>query len=82
MLQGSIAKKQSNCIWLFAGFTFYRGGGKDLNPFLIAAMIRSALNLKRTCPACKKDQVVRSDQKKEPLKCKFCGAIIPPRSDK
>ena len=45
-------------------------------PFVISSLLR-VLSLKRICPMCKKGQVVSSDQKRKPVKCKFCGATMP-----
>jgi hypothetical protein len=55
-------------------------GVKDLNPFFISTILRNLLSLKRICPACKRGQIVSSDQKRKSVKCKFCGATIPARS--
>jgi ribosomal protein S27E len=38
------------------------------------------LHLKRTCPKCKRDQVVPVAKKQVTVPCKFCGTdILPPR---
>ena len=42
------------------------------------AVIRTVLSLKRTCPKCKRDQVVKRSQKTEAVSCIFCTASIPP----
>jgi hypothetical protein len=55
-------------------------GVKDLNPFFISTILRNLLSLKRICPACKRGQIVSSDQKRKSVKCKFCGATIPAQS--
>jgi uncharacterized protein (DUF983 family) len=47
-------------------------------PFF-AAIIGAILGLKRTCPKCRRDQLVSSEQKNFVVKCKFCGADMPPR---
>ena len=48
-------------------------------PFVISPLLR-ILSLKRICPMCKKGQIVSSDQKRKPVKCKFCGATVPAKS--
>ena len=40
--------------------------------------ISMILNLKRTCPKCKRDQIVPPGKSKEKVRCKFCGADISP----
>ncbi|MHB8110421.1 MAG: 30S ribosomal protein S27 [Syntrophorhabdaceae bacterium] len=35
------------------------------------------LNLKRKCPKCKREQVVKPGEKHKTVTCKFCGAKIP-----
>jgi transcription elongation factor Elf1 len=45
----------------------------------LAAMIGAILGLKRRCPRCGRDQVVPKGNKHETVKCKFCGAEIPPK---
>jgi ribosomal protein S27E len=47
-----------------------------MNPFM--AVVSVILQLKRTCPRCKRDQIVAPSQKKRTVLCKFCGADIPP----
>lgn len=37
------------------------------------------LRLKRRCPRCSRDQVVAESREKETVKCRFCGADIPPK---
>jgi ribosomal protein S27E len=49
-----------------------------MNP-LFQAVISTVLRLKRTCPKCKRDQVVPASKKLENVRCKLCGADIPPR---
>jgi len=49
-----------------------------MNPFIFSAIVRILSN-KRICSACNKGQIVSSDQKRKPVKCKFCGAVIPVR---
>jgi len=51
-----------------------------MNPFFVYGLLRNIKNLKRTCPACKRGQIVISDLKRKPVKCKFCGKTIPARS--
>ena len=51
-----------------------------MNPFVISTFFR-ILNFKRTCPMCKRGQIVSLDKNKEPVKCKFCGATIPAGSN-
>ncbi|MBW2133775.1 MAG: hypothetical protein JRG72_00880 [Deltaproteobacteria bacterium] len=48
-----------------------------MNPFL--AMLSVILGLKRTCPQCHRDQIVPARDRPKAVKCKFCGAAIPPR---
>ena len=54
-------------------------GVKGMFPFVISSLLR-VLNLKRICPMCKKGQIVSSDQKRDPVKCKYCGATMPAQS--
>ena len=54
-------------------------GVKGMFPFAISSLLRF-LSLKRICPMCKKGQIVSSDQKRKPVKCKFCGATMPAQS--
>jgi len=44
----------------------------------IDTAIRTILRLKRTCPKCKRDQVVKPSQKIDGVSCIFCTASIPP----
>ncbi|PKN35321.1 MAG: 30S ribosomal protein S27 [Deltaproteobacteria bacterium HGW-Deltaproteobacteria-19] len=37
------------------------------------------LRLKRRCPKCGSDQVVPESRERETVKCRFCGAEIPPK---
>lgn len=48
-----------------------------MNPFVHTA-VRTLLSLRRQCPACKRGQLVRADQKHKTVKCKFCKTPIPP----
>ena len=50
-----------------------------MNPYIISTVIGAILGLKRTCPVCKRDQNVPAGKKRESVRCKFCGADIPPR---
>lgn len=49
-----------------------------MNP-IFQAVIHTVLRQKRTCPACKKSQIVPAGKKAEAVRCKSCGADIPPR---
>ena len=49
-----------------------------MNPFL-AAVMGTLLHLKRKCPKCKREQIVKKNQKDKTVPCKFCGAKIPPK---
>ena len=48
-----------------------------MNPFMAAISV--ILHLKRTCPVCKRDQVVPASKRSQTVPCKFCGADVPPR---
>jgi ribosomal protein L37AE/L43A len=48
----------------------------------VYAAIRAMLHLKRKCPKCKRDQVVKPSQKTEIVSCKFCTEKIPPSRKK
>jgi len=52
-----------------------------MNPFVISAILRIFSN-KRVCPACKRSQVVSSDQKGKSVTCKYCGEMIPAQSNR
>ena len=41
------------------------------------AAIRAAFDLKRTCPKCHKDQVIKSEFRHKVVNCKYCGTQIP-----
>ena len=56
-------------------------GVKNMNPFVISAILRIFSN-KRVCPACKKGQIVSSEQKGKSVTCKYCGEMIPARSNR
>ncbi len=45
----------------------------------MAAIVGALLGLRRRCPRCGRDQLVPKGKKLETVKCKFCGAEIPPR---
>ena len=49
-----------------------------MNPILQAVM-STVIRLKRTCPQCKRDQVVPRSKRLERVPGTFCGADIPPR---
>lgn len=51
-----------------------------MNPFFLFTAIGTVFGLKRTCPACKKDQIVPASKKRVRVRCKFCAADIPPRT--
>ena len=44
----------------------------------LGSILGRLLHLKRTCPKCKRDQIVPSARKHEAVSCRFCGARIPP----
>lgn len=50
-----------------------------MNPYFISTVVGTILRLKRVCPHCKRPQVVASDKKHLTVKCRFCGAEIPPK---
>ena len=49
-----------------------------MNPFL-AAIMGTLLHLKRKCPKCKREQIVKKSEMHKTVACKSCGAKIPPR---
>jgi hypothetical protein len=49
-----------------------------MNP-IFSVVMRTMLSLKRTCPMCKKDQLVRASKRKQIVRCKFCNADVSPR---
>ncbi len=51
-----------------------------MNPLFIAAL--SAVAPVRECPSCHAKQVIPRDKKEETVKCKYCGAEIPPPQKK
>jgi transcription elongation factor Elf1 len=46
---------------------------------LFQSVLNAILKLKRTCPACKRDQIVSVKEKNRVIPCKFCGTPIPPK---
>jgi len=48
-----------------------------MNP-IFQAVFSTIFRLKRTCPKCKRDQIVPVSKRLESVRCKFCGADIPP----
>lgn len=44
---------------------------------IFSTVIKTILDLKLTCPKCKRDQIVAKNRRNEVVKCKFCGAVIP-----
>jgi ribosomal protein S27E len=51
-----------------------------MNPLLFFTAVGTILGLKRTCPRCKRDQIVPASKKRKRVRCKFCGSEIPPRT--
>jgi len=45
---------------------------------IIQMAIALELAYKRTCPKCERDQITQANRKNEAIKCKLCGANIPP----
>ncbi len=45
---------------------------------LLGHTVTNALGRKRTCPSCKRVQVVAQVKARSTVKCKFCGADVPP----
>jgi hypothetical protein len=56
--------------------------GTIVNPYVVSAIISKILGRKRICPACNRGQVVSSEEKDKPVKCKFCGSTIPAQVSK
>lgn len=50
-----------------------------MNPYFLAAIIEAVRNRKRECPQCGRTQVVPAERKDRTVRCKFCGAGIPPK---
>lgn len=46
--------------------------------WLLNSVMRVLLDFKRVCPKCGKEQAVDPDKKTQKVKCRFCGAEIPP----
>ncbi len=44
----------------------------------IQAVLSMLLQRKRTCPKCARDQVVPLGKRFATVRCKFCGAPLPP----
>ncbi|NLI33955.1 MAG: hypothetical protein GX422_14430 [Deltaproteobacteria bacterium] len=51
-----------------------------MNP-LFASVISAVAYTKRTCPKCRKTQMVSPRDKKKTVICKSCGSEIPPPPD-
>ncbi len=49
---------------------------------ILQAIISTIFHCKRTCPDCKREQVVSPADLKKTIRCKFCGAEIPDSRDK
>ena len=49
-----------------------------MNP-IFSVVMRTMQSLKRTCPKCKRDQVVPTSKRKQIVRCKFCNADVPSR---
>ena len=45
---------------------------------IYTTVISTILNLKRTCPKCKRSQIVPASNKQQIVRCKFCNADVPP----
>jgi len=48
-----------------------------MNP-IFAAVMQAFMRVQRKCPKCGKGQFVSANKKGEKVKCKACGAEIPP----
>ncbi len=42
------------------------------------AIVSTILALARTCPVCRRRQVVPASRKAQHVRCRNCGALIPP----
>lgn len=51
-----------------------------INIFL-ASVMGTVLHLKRKCPKCRREQVVKPSETNKTVKCKFCGVNMPPSKD-
>ncbi|HPA26913.1 MAG TPA: 30S ribosomal protein S27 [Acidobacteriota bacterium] len=47
---------------------------------MMKSVVSTVANLSRTCPKCKKKQVVQKSKVHRTVSCKFCGADIPPKA--
>lgn len=54
-----------------------------MNPLFMGAIVGGIVHLlKRTCPKCRREQIVGKDDAGKALPCKYCGFIIqPPNKD-
>ena len=50
-----------------------------MNPIFVS-VVSSVLQLKLTCPRYKRDQIVPANKRSKSVRCKFCGADVPPRN--
>jgi len=50
---------------------------KLMNPIFIA-VIHTILHPRRTCPECRRIQIIPRGKRREIIRCKFCGADVPP----
>lgn len=50
----------------------------SMNPYFFAAIMKAVRERRRECPSCRRVQVVSSERKDRTVRCKFCGAEIPP----
>jgi ribosomal protein S27E len=50
-----------------------------MNPFM--AIYSMMLKLRRTCPVCKKEQIVPASKKDQTVSCNCCGTPLPPPKD-
>jgi len=50
-----------------------------MSAYIVSVVLGTIRGLKRTCPKCRKDQIVPASKKQETVLCKFCGAKIPPK---
>jgi transcription elongation factor Elf1 len=47
------------------------------NPWFLA-ILNTLMHSKRKCPKCGREQIVSKDKRGETVRCKHCGADIPP----
>jgi hypothetical protein len=52
-----------------------------MNPIFVGVLATILLR-KRTCPSCKRGQAVPASQRQQTVRCRFCGAAIPPEVKK